>query len=84
MREVDNDLKKEQGVPTPSESDYRKSNTSILRDHEIRIHFLNRGCIIYVGCKSIAFEDPQLAMHELNKYVNNPYVEQENWRRLLD
>ena len=46
MREVDNDLKKEQGVPTPSESDYRPSNTSILRDHEIRIHFLNRGCII--------------------------------------
>jgi hypothetical protein len=68
----------------PSVESYRPSNISLLRDHEIRIQFLSRGCVIYVGCKSIAFEDVQLAMNELNKYVNNPYEEQQAWHKLLD
>ncbi len=74
----------EEHVAVPSEESYKPSNTSLLREYEIRIQFFNRGCVIHVGCKSIAFEDVQLAMNELNKYVNNPYEEQQAWRKLLD
>jgi hypothetical protein len=64
--------------------DYRPSNQEILRDYEIGIRFLHRGCIIRVGCKEIAFEDISRAMAELNAYVVNPYDEQQKWRKILD
>jgi hypothetical protein len=76
-------------IPVPCEEqlgmkEYMPKNSEVLREYEVRIQFLNRGCVIHVGCKSIAFEDVQLAMNELNKYVSNPYEEQQAWRKLLD
>jgi hypothetical protein len=64
--------------------EYRPTNQQALREYEIRIQFLNRGCIVYVGCKSIAFETTESAMKEVNEYVNNTYETKEKWRKLLE
>jgi hypothetical protein len=73
----------EQAAPQPT-NEYRPSNNEALRDHEIRIRFLSRGCVVSVGCKEIAFESVEKAMEELNNYVANPYDEQQKWRKILD
>ena len=64
--------------------EYRPSNKDALKEWEINIRFLDRGCLVNVGCRSIAFENVQDAMAEINYYVNNPYVAQQKWRKLLD
>jgi hypothetical protein len=64
-------------------SAYKASNTEILREYEIHIKFLNRGCIVNVGCKTIAFESVENAMIAVNAYVTNPHDEQEKWRQIL-
>ena len=64
--------------------EYRPSNNEMLRNYEISIRFLNRGCIVRVGCKEIAFEDPIKAMEAINAYVANPYDEERKWRKILD
>ena len=69
-------------VDTPEE--YKPSNQGALREFEIRIRFLNRGCVVSVGCKDIAFENTTDAMAALNAYVNNPWEEQQKWRKILD
>jgi len=73
----------EVAVPSPKD-EYRPSDKEALREHEIRIRFLSRGCIIQVGCKEIAFESVETAMQELNEYVKNPYETQKKWRKILD
>jgi hypothetical protein len=64
--------------------EYRPSNQEALREYEIRLQFLNRGCIVHVGCKSIAFETVESAMKEVNEYVNNTWDSQQRWRKLLN
>lgn len=68
----------------PELIEYRPSKQQCLREYELRIRFLNRGCVVEVGCQSIAFESPEAAMKEINEYVNNPYETQQKWRALLD
>lgn len=63
--------------------EYRPSNQESLREYELRIQFLNRGCIVHVGCKSIAFETVESAMFEVNNYVNNAWESQQRWRKIL-
>lgn len=72
------------GLTRGEAKEYRPSNSEALRDYEIIIKFVNRGCIVSVGCKSIAFESVLSAMKEINEYVNNPYENQNKWRALLD
>jgi len=89
-----NDLERERGplvepipvaqmeVPT---KEYRPSNQETLRDYELSIRFLHRGCIVQVGCKSIAFEDVGTAIQAINDYVcGDTYEEQQKWRKILD
>jgi hypothetical protein len=64
--------------------EWRPCNSQALREHEINIRFLNRGCIVRVGCKEIAFEDVHQAMREINEYVNYPWDVQQKWRKILD
>jgi hypothetical protein len=67
------------------EKEYRPSKSELLRDYEINIQFLNRGCVVRVGCKSIAFTDINEAMAEINEYVTgDTYEVQKRWRKLLD
>ena len=70
-------------VPEPTE-EYKPRNGELLREYEIKLQFLSRGCIVHVGCKSIAFETVESAMAEVNEYVNNTYEVQKKWRKLLD
>jgi len=69
--------------PVPEPKEYRPSNQEVLREYEIRIQFFNRGCIVHVGCKSIAFETVESAMKEVNDYVNNTWESQQRWRKIL-
>ena len=64
--------------------EYVPRNEEVLREYEIRLQFLSRGCIVHVGCKSIDFETIESAMKEVNDYVNNTYEVQKKWRKLLD
>ncbi len=59
--------------------EYPRSKNEILRDYEITIKFLNRGCVIRVGCKEIAFEDVDNAMNELMEYIKNPLNITDKW-----
>lgn len=63
---------------------YMPKNSDILKEYEITIRFLSKGCVVNVGCKSIAFESVENAMKELNHYVNNPWESQKEWIKLLD
>jgi len=64
--------------------EYIPKNSELLKEYEIKIQFLNRGCIVNVGCKSIAFESVENAMKELNDYVNNTWEVQKKWNAILD
>ena len=64
--------------------EYRPSNKEALREFEINIRFLSRGCTVRVGCKDIAFESAENAMAAINAYVANPWEEQQKWHKLLD
>ena len=74
----------EVAVPSPTE-EYRplQANQEALREYEISIRFLNRGCVVGVGCKSIAFESVKNAMDAINEYVVNPWDEQQKWKQIL-
>ena len=65
-------------------SEYKPSKTSLLKDFPLQIEFLDRGCIVSVGCKKIAFESVHEAMVSINDYVANPWDEQQKWRKILD
>jgi len=67
-----------------SSKSYEPTNQQLLQQHEIRIQFLSRGCIVYVGCKSIAFESAGEAMKQLNYYVTNTCESQKAWKIVFD
>lgn len=65
--------------------EWRPTDAEALREFEIRIKFLNRGCVVSVGCKDIAFENVASAMEEINAYVcGDTYKVQKKWRKILD
>lgn len=77
----------EEKMPEPEmdqPKEWRPSNNEVLGQHDIIIQFLSRGCVIRVGCKSIAFEDVHQAMREIREYVNYPFEVQQKWRKILD
>ena len=76
----------EEKMPEPDDApkEWRPSHGEALREHEINIRFLSRGCVVRVGCKEIAFEDVHQAMRELREYVNYPFEVQQKWRKILD
>jgi hypothetical protein len=83
-----NDLEKVEPMTEPemeSLKEWRPSKAEALREYEINIRFLSRGCIVRVGCKEIAFEDVHQAMREINEYVTgDTYEIQKKWIKLLD
>ena len=64
-------------------AEYRPSNYEVLRDYEIVIKFISRGCIVRVGCKEIPFESIENGMKAINDYVTNPYEERMKWEEIL-
>ena len=78
-------LLEDQPMEQPMGKEYRPSNLEVLQEYEINIRFLSRGCVVRVGCKSIAFTDINEAMAEINEYVSgDTYEVQKKWRKLLD
>lgn len=76
-------MEQEEKMTEPVE--FRPSNQGLLRDYEINIQFFSRGCVVRVGCKSIAFADINEAMAEINEYVTgDTYEVRKKWCKLLD
>jgi hypothetical protein len=71
-------------TPTGETRDYTPKNEDLLREYEIRIQFLSRGCVVHVGCRSIAFESVENAMRELNEYINNTLEVRKKWNLILN
>ena len=66
-------------------TELNRSKKSLLNDYEITIRFLSgRGCIVQVGCKQIAFEDPNQAMKEINEYVSDPITAHKKWNKIFE
>jgi hypothetical protein len=55
-----------------------------LRQHTIVIEFLHRGCIVRVGCKSIAFESNNEAIRKIQQYASDPIGMQKTWKDILN
>lgn len=64
----------EQYIPPPDE---------LRQRHSIQIEFLSIGCIVRIGCKSIAFSDIDNAMCEVNAYVKDPVEAYKKWSKVL-
>ena len=59
------------------------SNQDYLKQYEIKIRFLSRGCIVCIGCKEIPFSDVIEALDCLTRYVKNPKEEAEIWKTII-
>jgi hypothetical protein len=61
-------------------SKHERSKQQLLSDYDIHIKFLSSGCVINVGCKSIAFSSSEEAIAELNRYFENPSKVDDEWQ----
>ena len=50
----------------------QRRRIEVLKNWEIRIQPLDRGCVVHVGCKSIAFVSIEAAHKEIGRYIENP------------
>jgi hypothetical protein len=71
-------------IQAPEQEQVKLNRNQLLREYEIAIRFLSRGCVIRVGCKEIAFEDTDNAMNELMEYAKDPYKTSEKWHKILN
>ena len=62
----------------------RHNKQDLLREYEIRLEFLNKGCIVKIGCKSIAFETNEKAVKEITRYVNDPINVYDEWVKVFN
>ena len=66
-----------EGPTEPCESKEQREQRrrlDILKRYEISIHPLDRGCIVRVGCKSIAFVSIEAGYKEIGRYLENPQL----------
>ena len=52
----------------------QRRKIGILKLWEIKIQPLDRGCVVYVGCKSFAFVSIEAAYKEIGRYLENPQL----------
>ena len=57
-----------------------RTKQQILQEYPIGIRFLSRGCVVEVGCKTIAFTTVDEAMQAIQYYVADPETVGEYWR----
>lgn len=55
-----------------------------LQEHEVHIKFFSRGCMVSVGCRTVAFESVKEAMRALQAYVENPLETKDYWYEVFD
>ncbi len=46
----------------------------ILKNWEIGIQVLDRGCVVKIGCKSFAFVSVEAGYKEIGRYLENPQL----------
>jgi hypothetical protein len=59
-------------VEPSKEQREQRRRIEILKLWEIKIQPLDRGCVVHVGCKSIAFVSIESAHKEIGRYIENP------------
>ena len=59
-------------VEPSKEQREQRRRIEVLKNWEIRIQPLDRGCVVHVGCKSIAFVSIEAAHKEIGRYIENP------------
>ena len=66
----------EEGVKSCESKEQREQRRriEILKRWEIGIHALDRGCVVKVGCKSIAFTSIEAGYKEIGRYLENPQL----------
>jgi hypothetical protein len=52
----------------------QRRRMEILKHWEIGIQVLDRGCVVKVGCKSIAFTSIEAGYKEIGRYLENPQL----------
>ena len=57
----------------------KMTKSELLREYEVKFNFLNSGCTIKIGCKTIAFTTVKEAMTAFNEYVNDPEIARTKW-----
>ena len=63
---------------------YIPSADELRQRHQINIEFLSSGCVVRIGCKSIAFTNYQSALSEINEYVKDPLAAYKKWSKVLN
>ena len=57
------------------------TDQQLLKEYEIRIQFLDLGCIVNVGCKAVAFNNTYEAIEIVKEYILNPKEVMKHWRK---
>lgn len=65
-----------------SDAQEERSTKELLRNWDITIRFMNIGCIVSVGCKTIAFVEIDEAMLAISNYVQDPHKCKIFWEEL--
>jgi len=68
-------------MPSYEDSVALLTDQQVLKEYEIRIQFLDFGCIVNVGCKAIAFNNTYEAIELVKQYVLNPKEVAKHWRK---
>jgi len=63
-----------EGAVESKEQREQRRRLEILKRWEIAIHVLDRGCVVKVGCKSIAFVSIEDGYKEIGRYLENPQL----------
>jgi hypothetical protein len=64
----------EEATPSPESKRQRdeRRRIEIIKNWPVTINFHDRGCVVMVGCKSIAFESTEAAYKEIGRYLEDP------------
>lgn len=68
----------------PQPKEWKEPRNETLKNWEINIKFFSVGCVVNVGCKSIAFENVDKMMKELQSYVDSPYETRKKWEKIIE
>lgn len=78
MIDLTRELREEAPMHEPSVK--KQTKQQILQEYPIGIRFLSKGCVVEVGCKTIAFSTVPEAMEAVTTYVADPETVGEYWR----
>lgn len=70
-------------VPELTEKFDHLTSEQLKKRWNITIEPLDRGCIVQIGCKRIAFEDYGNALASINQFYSKPHDTVKQWRDIL-